>query len=665
LLILFKYRVITQLLLFSPAFCLAQGVGNYIINQSFGEGIANPGPQLPAGNTTYTYSTDSCTTTGTYTISNNLYRCLSTRMGRSLDHTPNSSDGYMMVFSPPGNKEMLVYKDTIKEALCPGTPYQFSAWMLNVGIPDHCSNTTIVPKFRLSVETAAGVELQSKNTGPLPYAYNMTFTPKFLYFEVNFTMPPGISQIVVKITSLEFGILPCVLPVAIDDIQFAALGPAANIEFTGANNGVMVKQICYAENRIVSFSGKVGNYYANTAVQWQQSINNGISWEDLPDATQLTYERKFSIPDTFLFRLSAADVTNIGNYNCRVISNTLKVEANGIPKGFKVTSNSPVCIGADVVFDAEEGEGLSYEWHGPNGYYDNVYYPRVNHTQLKDSGMYYVTVTTTGGCRFEDSTYVKVYGVGAVTAGNDTAICLGEQVQLIGSNGPVIRWSPANSLSDSTIANPIARPVKTTVYSISVKDNSDCISTGSVTVTIKNAVVVKAGISGPDFVCRPRDTASFSSKSEGIINEWNWNFGNGQTSSLEVPQTVNFNINNNETIYNVILAVTDTAGCADIVHHILKIADNCYIAVPTAFTPNGDGKNDFLYPVNAYKARNLIFRVFNRNGQMVYQTRNWMQKWDGRINGLLQQTGVYVWYLEYTDGSNKRISLKGTTTLIR
>jgi gliding motility-associated-like protein len=279
--------------------------------------------------------------------------------------------------------------------------------------------------------------------------------------------------------------------------------------------------------------------------------------------------------------------------------------------------------------------------------------------------MYYVTVTTVGGCKYTDSTYVKVYGVGAVTAGRDTAICLGNKIQLHGSNGPKIIWSPGYSLSDSTIANPVAFPSKTTVYALKVFDNSACVSTSSVTVTLKNSAVVKAGITGPAYVCRSRDTATFTSNSAGILNQWNWNFGNGQNSTIEIPQTVNFNISNDIDFYKVTLAVMDTAGCTDTAYHTLKVADNCYIAVPTAFTPNGDGKNDFLYPVNAYKAKDLVFRVYNRNGQMVFETRNWMQKWDGRINGLLQQTGVYVWYLEYTSDSNKRISLKGTTTLIR
>jgi gliding motility-associated-like protein len=117
--------------------------------------------------------------------------------------------------------------------------------------------------------------------------------------------------------------------------------------------------------------------------------------------------------------------------------------------------------------------------------------------------------------------------------------------------------------------------------------------------------------------------------------------------------------------YNIRLTVIDTAGCSASITNLLRIADNCYIAVPTAFTPNNDGLNDYLYPLNAYKATNLLFTVFNRAGQVVFQTRDWNIRWDGKIGGIEQAPGVYVWMLGYNDAAHKRISLKGTTLLIR
>ncbi len=94
---------------------------------------------------------------------------------------------------------------------------------------------------------------------------------------------------------------------------------------------------------------------------------------------------------------------------------------------------------------------------------------------------------------------------------------------------------------------------------------------------------------------------------------------------------VNYILSDNTTTYTVSLNVTDSAGCKDSAYHILKVERNCYIAVPSAFTPNGDGLNDYLYPINAYKTTNLIFRVYNRFGELVLKQRT------GRKNGTVQK----------------------------
>jgi gliding motility-associated-like protein len=98
----------------------------------------------------------------------------------------------------------------------------------------------------------------------------------------------------------------------------------------------------------------------------------------------------------------------------------------------------------------------------------------------------------------------------------------------------------------------------------------------------------------------------------------------------------------------------------------IDVLKTCFIAVPGAFTPNGDGVNDYLYPLNALKAVDLQFRVYNRWGQMVFETTNWLNKWDGTMGGHPQPAGVYVWTLAYTDpDTGKRIIQKGTSILIR
>jgi gliding motility-associated-like protein len=112
--------------------------------------------------------------------------------------------------------------------------------------------------------------------------------------------------------------------------------------------------------------------------------------------------------------------------------------------------------------------------------------------------------------------------------------------------------------------------------------------------------------------------------------------------------------------------VANDQGCTDTATRLIDVLRSCFIAVPSAFTPNGDGLNDYLYPLNAFKAENLIFRVYNRNGQLVFESNDWTKKWDGTVSGHAEPAGTFVWMLQYTDGeTGKRIFQKGTTVLIR
>jgi gliding motility-associated-like protein len=198
--------------------------------------------------------------------------------------------------------------------------------------------------------------------------------------------------------------------------------------------------------------------------------------------------------------------------------------------------------------------------------------------------------------------------------------------------------------------------------------NGVCTDTSSTSIFLGN--YFKAKFTGPSILC-PTDLAVFKDTSAGQIINWYWSFGNGFTFSTATPQNpppqsypeTQFR---DGQLYPVELIVENNLDCFDTTSNELQILYNCYIAVPSAFTPNGDGLNDYLYPLNAYKALNLDFRVYNRYGQMVFHTTDWNIKWDGTINGNPQGSGTYVWTLNYTDSdTGKKVFQKGTTVLIR
>jgi gliding motility-associated-like protein len=225
------------------------------------------------------------------------------------------------------------------------------------------------------------------------------------------------------------------------------------------------------------------------------------------------------------------------------------------------------------------------------------------------------------------------------------------------------QWAMDSSFSSTAINPAITTNVFGPRYIQHIVSNGSCSDTVTEVVNLDN--MLNAGFQAPTAIC-PKDQVAFKNTSTGNIESWNWNFGDGSSSTMENPDAHRFPDSGTETVYHVSLVVQNNLGCYDTSFASIKKMQSCYITVPNAFTPNGDGINDYLYPLNAYNATALDFKVYNRVGQIVFETRDWTKKWDGTINGHAQGTGTYVWTLNYTDGpTGKKVFLQGTSVLIR
>lgn len=216
----------------------------------------------------------------------------------------------------------------------------------------------------------------------------------------------------------------------------------------------------------------------------------------------------------------------------------------------------------------------------------------------------------------------------------------------------------------------VTTPTHTVIWSASstntvslVVSNGVCSDTSDVTIVLDNEVI--ASFTMPEVMC-PEDQLQLINTSTGLIDTWRWTYVIGN-SNLQTPPAIKFANDNIERLYTIKLVASNTTlNCSDSMSKVLKVFDNCFIAVPSAFTPNGDGLNDYLRPNNAIKATNLEFKVFNRWGQIVFESRNWREGWDGKLKGITQSAGVYVWFLRYTHANTgEKVFQKGTTTLIR
>ena len=226
------------------------------------------------------------------------------------------------------------------------------------------------------------------------------------------------------------------------------------------------------------------------------------------------------------------------------------------------------------------------------------------------------------------------------------------------------QWSFNNTINSTAQNTSVIYPLKGPQTATLKVSNGTCKDSASAILNYDNSL--KAQFESTPVVC-PGDPAIFVDKSTGGLPfTWQWDFGNGVYSTKNIPAAQYYPSTPGVSQIPVKLTVTNTIGCADTATNIIMVQNNCYIAIPKAFSPNGDGLNDFLYPTNAFKAKDLLFRVFNRNGQKLFETTDWTKKWDGSYKGNPQSVGTYVWILSYTTtDTNKKIEIKGSTVLIR
>ena len=146
----------------------------------------------------------------------------------------------------------------------------------------------------------------------------------------------------------------------------------------------------------------------------------------------------------------------------------------------------------------------------------------------------------------------------------------------------------------------------------------------------------------------------------------------GQTVLWKPPTHLdNVNITNpyfESPIENTVgytIDITTAAGCLTVDTQIVKTIKEVKIFVPTGFTPNNDGLNDYLRPMLYGIKEFRFFRVYNRWGQLVFDMKNNQLGWNGKIAGLLQPTNSFVWIVQGVGLDNKIYTEKGSTVLIR
>lgn len=320
-----------------------------------------------------------------------------------------------------------------------------------------------------------------------------------------------------------------------------------------------------------------------------------------------------------------------------------------------LTPDTTICPGVPIQLQASGG--ILYAWT-PAALLDNPNsdQPRTTPT---DTTRYRVTVTDGNQCSSTDSVLVKVRPPVVFKAPANQQICEGSDIPLTSDNSKnyLYNWSPAGGLSDPAAAAPVANPTVTTSYALAISDpvcGHD--SNFVVTVTVIPSPNVKAQKSN-DIDCAV--TTSQLNASGAQVYLWTPEEGLDNPSTPSPVASID-----STTTY--IVQGSDENGCFAFDTITVKVTATGHnrFVVPSAFSPNGDGRNDCFGIKRWGDVKVEEFSIYNRWGGRLFTTRNPSDCWDGTFNGTPQPAGGYVYVIKAWSFCGE-ITRKGIVTLVR
>ena len=246
---------------------------------------------------------------------------------------------------------------------------------------------------------------------------------------------------------------------------------------------------------------------------------------------------------------------------------------------------------------------LSYLWTASTG---EIVQPIKNPLVQPLSNTRYYVVANLGKCQAKDSLLVKVSPYPKAVLGNDTTLCFGNRLQLNASAiGSVFSWTPTLSLVNENTLTPLAGPSKTTTYILTVRDTSGCPKPASDTIVVTVVPPINA-YAGRDTTILPDQSLQMHATGG---NNYLWSPATG-LSAIDIPDPiVLMNSNIDSVVYTVRVSNNGCFATDQVVVRIYKTGPD--ILVPTAFTPNGDGKNDVARPVTIGISKLNYFSIYN------------------------------------------------------
>ncbi|HEY0272456.1 MAG TPA: gliding motility-associated C-terminal domain-containing protein, partial [Chitinophaga sp.] len=244
------------------------------------------------------------------------------------------------------------------------------------------------------------------------------------------------------------------------------------------------------------------------------------------------------------------------------------------------------------------------------------------------------------------------------SAGPDTTICYGETALLHASGGSSYRWSPAALLSKADVPDVKAFPKSDYHFIVTVTDTLGCRRAVNDTMLVSVVPQINAFAGNDTIIVLGQAFQLHGVGTGGYRYTWT------PPDMLTNPDIAD-PITNSTRDITYTLTVYTREGCMDQDDINVRFMNGPDIYVPNAFSPNGDGKNDIFRPLPVGILHIQYFSIYDRWGNEMFSTNEYMKGWDGTFHGQAANMGTYVWMVRGLDQNNKVVMEKGTVTLVR
>jgi gliding motility-associated-like protein len=403
-------------------------------------------------------------------------------------------------------------------------------------------------------------------------------------------------------------------------------------------------------NNAMQFRG-INNKPSVPVQDWYWALGDGTT------STNQNFSHTFTAGGQYTVKLKINPV-----YGCPLDTIRQTITIGTVPVA--AFDAADVCEGAPVVFTdrsaVQTGTINSWNWNFGNNNTSSLQNPAETYAS---TGTYPVVlnITTREGCRASVQKPVRVrpYAKADIDFADD---CAGRPIQFSGTNldpaVPIQSWEwilgDGFRSSNQNFAHVFTRAGNYTVRLVITPVD------GCVPDTIRGTIRIYAtrAFAGNDTIVSAGQPFQLRASGGGTIYSWS------PPDNLSNPNIADpVAVLQRDAQY--VVTVGTPQGCASTDTINIKVYKGPDIYVPTGFSPNGDGRNDVFQFLAIGVPDIQYFRVFNRWGQLLYDSPVRGRGWDGKLKGVEQPAGIYVWMVQGKDYNGRVITKKGTVMLVR